>query len=494
MEIFLIVPPLSCSGSWDLSPRFPPYITASVAAHLRKSGFSVRIFDAFLEKASFKEVLLEVDRYRPDVIGISLAEVNREVALDVPIFLSRYLRDNRYKNTMIAFGSRDLESLRRYAQGSDTIDYYIAGDPEETIVELATLLSQNAGTDSFVGKGLLYKREDKVFFTGENILDDLNKLEFPAWDLVGLSRYFTAPHRYREISFYPLVTSRGCRWDKCIFCMDKNNIMSYQPYRVKSPRRIIEEINYACSKYGCKEIQFCDQQFNTDKQWLLELESELRRQNTSINWSCLSRIDMVNPEALAIMHRAGCWNILFGIESGSEQLLKVMNKGITQEQIRTAVSWCKNEGIEVTGSFLIGLPEEKPDDIFETVNFAHQIGIDYAQFFIAKWLKEHKGFESAGRVSDQWDYAPYDLCGRIFIPNAYKGIEHLKWIQRLAYLKFYLHPKVILSRIKKINNIQSFKRLLNAARVLFELLRPKKKIYRKQPHQKSNPFVVFLVM
>lgn len=451
-------------------PRFAPYLTVSTATHLKKAGFYVKIFDAFLENASFRDIALEADSYKPDVIGVPLVEINREIPVKTSLSLIQSLRKTNPHCIFISFGSKDTEFMQEYFRTDNGLDYYIVGDPEETVLDLLNFLNKGTEGDAFNIKGLIYRNKGQVVFTGIRIIEDINRLEFPDWDLVGLDRYFSVPHRYSNIEFYPIFDTRGCLWGKCNFCQDDCCITKYAPFRVKSPQKITEEIIYAQQKYGCKEIQFCSAQFNTDKDWLLSLESELKKNKINIGWSCLSRVDKINPEILSILKRMGCWNILFGIESTNERLLNIMNKGITLEQIQNAVSWCKNEGIEVTGSFLMGLPEEKPQDVYNTVSFALRIGVDYAQFFIAKWSREHSEFKNKGRLSNLWDFSQYDFGGRAFIPTAYKSIGHLKRIQRQAYRRFYSHPKIILRHLGKVHKVTDLKRLFISGRILLQLL------------------------
>lgn len=467
MKILLILPPPCKSGDSGLLARFVPYLTVSVGAHLIKNGYEVRVFDAFFEKASFSDIAREVSEYQPKVIGVNLAEIVRTVPFEVSLSMVEYLKIKHPLIVFIGFGGKGTDFAHKYFEKNEKMDYFIIGDPEETMVDLVRTLEKNQEVNSASLEGLLYKEQGKIVFTGRRTLKDLDRLEFPAWDLISKYRYFSVPHRYSSLSFYPLSTSRGCRWDKCTFCQDNTCVTRYSPYRVKSPQRVVEEIVYAHQKYGYQEIQFGDQHFNLERNWLLELESELKRQQLSIRWSCLARVDMVSPEILSIMHRMGCWNILFGIESGCEHLLSIINKGITVEQSKNAVRWCSERGIEVTGSFLIGLPGEKPEDVYHTVRFARNIGVDYAQFFIAKWGKPHVGFKHMGYLTDQFDFPKYDFCGKIFVPQDYKGILHLKDVQRNAYLRFYLHPATIMRHLKKIKAVSGMKRLLAASKILF---------------------------
>lgn len=478
MKILLILPPLSESGSKRLKPRFAPYITASVASQLIKESFEVRVFDAYFENASFHDVAIKISEYQPDLIGIAAAEVNREIPYSVPTGLIEYIRRQDIRSPIVIFGNKETAFLDNYLDRCDRRDgseYFISGDPEETILDLAKIFENKEETEISKIEGLLYKSNGKKIFTGRRILRDLDRLEFPAWDVVGLDKYFVIPHRYRRLRFYPLQSSRGCKWGKCIFCQDGLSIQKGGYYRVKSPQRVAQEIVYACQKYDCKEIQFGDQHFNLDKDWLMGLESEFKKNKIRLNWSCLSRIDMVTPEILAIMRRMGCWNILFGMESSCQHCLDTMDKGISVRQIENAVKWCKNEGIEVTGSFLIGIPGEKPQCVDNTVKFALGIGVDYAQFFIAKWFQEHDRFRNLGCLTEQYDFSQYDFCGRIFIPKGYRNLAHLKRTRYRAYLRFYLHPKIILRHLRRIKTVKDFGRLFRGLQILSDLIRNRHK-------------------
>ena len=334
MKVLFILPPLSEKGSLGFFPRFAPYLTASAAAHLRKKDCIGTVFDAFLEDASFEKIGEVVSQEKPDIIVIPLVEVNREVPLCIAHSLIRYLKKSFPDSNIIGFGSSDIDSIKESVCSEKSLDFYVVGDPEQTLTKLALLLSQDKTNELPYCEGLLFRKDNKTIFTGRAVIENIDCLEFPAWDLAGIDKYQTMPHRYKKRKIYLLASSRGCRWGKCIFCEDINSITRNTPYRTKSPRRIVEEILYAQKKYGCEEIQFYDQQFNTEKNWVLELKSELEKNKVRIPWSCLCRIDSVTKEALALMHSMGCWNILFGIESCNDRLLGLLNKGITAHQIK----------------------------------------------------------------------------------------------------------------------------------------------------------------
>ncbi|MFA5356844.1 MAG: radical SAM protein [Candidatus Omnitrophota bacterium] len=474
MRVLFILPALNEKGSMGVNPRPFPCLTVSTATYIRNGGVDVRVLDAFLENISFEAIVSEVKDYGPDVIAVPLSEVNRCVPVMTALSLIQRLKKSRVNSTIVSFGRQDTEFIRRHLRGDGCIDYHIAGDPEETMLDLMRTLAKNRQADPAGIGGLLYKNKEEVVFTGVRITDNIDRIGFPDWSLIGLSRYSIVPHRYKNTGPYPIFETRGCLWGKCIFCQDGNS--NGEPFRTKSPGKIAEEIVYARERYACKEIQFLGQQFNTDKDWLLLLESEFKKNKINTRWSCLSRVDKVNPESLSVMKRLGCWNILFGIESTNESLLKSVNKGITGQQIRDAVFWCRNEGIEVTGSFMMGLPGEKPKDVYNSVSFACHAGIDYVQLFIAKWPNERSEFKNEGYLTESCDFSQYDFGGRVLVPLAYNDFRHLKRIQRSAYQRFYFHPRTILKHLGRIRSVNDFKRLCSGARVVLCLLGIKKAV------------------
>ena len=290
----------------------------------------------------------------------------------------------------------------------------------------------------------------------------------PDMDLIDLSRYYSFPHRYKEARAYPVMTARGCPWHRCIFCKEIS-IAGVPSYRTRSPGHVVSEIEAAIKKYGPLEVQFYDTNLNTDLQWLKAFQPEIEKRNLSFSWSCLSRVDRLTEDAVRIMRSTGCWNITFGIESSSQKLLDIMDKGVTVSQIEKAVKLCKDHGIQTTGSFLIGIPGEKAEDVVKSAKFAIKIGLDYAQFFIAKWHNQHEQFISKGKLLNDWDYSQFDFSGPVFVPDAYRDLVHLKKLQRKAYFIFYLDPRVVLRHLRRIDSFKKIKRLFSAVSVMIRM-------------------------
>ena len=468
MDILLIAPPLFLDNKRKLYPRYPPYIMLSTAASLENAGFKVRAYDAFLEGAGLTEIGGLVRQTRPSLIGLSPADITRFPPIEIDIQLINFLKKNFPEIPLCVFGIGKKGIIDTLLSGAPNVDYVLLGDPEEIIVELAQHIDRKEDSNRI--QGLIRKQAGGDFsITGApRIIDNLDRLLPPAWHLIDLDRYYFFPHRYKISKAYPITTTRGCSWNRCVFC-EELSVASSSPYRSRSPENVVSEIEYAVKKNNYSEVQFHDSSFNTDLNWLNRFYQEIKNRKLAFGWSCLARVDNVNKEALDIMKLAGCWNIIFGIESSSQFLLATINKGITIEQVRKAVKCARESGIETTGSFLLGLPNERPVDVINSAKFAVQIGLCYAQFFIAKWHEDHEQFQALGKLTREWDYSQFDFRGQVFIPQAYQNLGEIKAAQRRAYRIFYFHPKTILRHIRKIKSPAEFKRLFLAFLTLLKI-------------------------
>jgi len=470
MNILLIEPPLSLEKSRKIFPRHPPLILLSVAASLERVGFKVKVFDGFLEEAKLADIKDIVQETGPSLIGLCPADLTRFPPLEIDIILVNFLKKFFPAIPIVIFGIGKESILHALLTGAPDIDYAIRGDPEEVMVELAQHIAEE--NDPARISGLMIKRDPGHFTeTGPpRIIDNLDRLVPPAWHLIDLNRYHFFPHRYKIPKTYPITTSRGCFWNRCIFCKEIS-VAGSSSYRCRSPENVLDEIAYAITEKGYKEIQFIDSNFNTEKEWFDRFYRGVKDRKISFRWSCLLRVDHANKEVLEAMKEIGCWNITFGIESSSQLLLDTIDKGISVDQIKKAVKSAVESGIEVTGSFLIGLPNEHPRDVINSAKFAVRNGLSYAQFFIAKWHEEHERFQSLGVLTKEWDYSQFDFRGRVFVPQAYKNISSLKQVQRKAYLYFYLHPRTIMLHMKHIKSPGDIKRLLLALLTLIKMNR-----------------------
>jgi len=256
----------------------------------------------------------------------------------------------------------------------ETFDVAVVGEGENTMVELVKCW-ENGGDFSQVA-GIAYKSNGEVKFSSpRGFVEDLDALPFPSRDLFdneGYKKYYSKKCGY---TVTPLITSRGCPFS-CDFC---SRPVFGQSYRSRSAASIANEVESIAS-LGYDRAWFADDCFTLDQKRLWEVCDEMVKRQLDVGWECLSRVDTMNREVAEQMKRAGCVRVFFGIESGNDGVLALMNKQITVEQAKKAVFAAKSAGLQVGAFFIIGYPGESNGSVLDTVRFASGLPLDYMSF------------------------------------------------------------------------------------------------------------------
>jgi radical SAM superfamily enzyme YgiQ (UPF0313 family) len=250
-----------------------------------------------------------------------------------------------------------------------------------------------------------------------------------------------------------MITSRGCPF-RCIFC-DRMG----KKFRPASAGYVLEEIE-SILRLGIQEIFIHDDTFSVDKKRVVEICEGILSRNLKFHWDARTRVNCVDFEQLALMKKAGCERISFGIESGDPTILKNLRKGITLEQAEKVFGWCKQLGISTLADFMIGSPGETRKEIAETIKFVHKIKPHYAQFSIVcpypdtdlyrealqRGLIDHDVWLEFARKPSR-DFRP-PIWGEHF------KREELEQIVKELYRSFYLSPHFILAELAKIRSLR----------------------------------------
>ncbi len=170
-------------------------------------------------------------------------------------------------------------------------------------------------------------------------------------------KHYRAPLVKGSYAF--VVTSRGCPGG-CRFCI--KHVSYGQSVRFRSPENVLEELEYLVS-LGVHSVHMYADLFTVSREQVVGICEGILERNLKLRWTCNSRVDFVDPEMLHLMHRAGCWMISWGIESGNREILRRVRKGITPEQVEQALRWSREAGIHNWGYFIIGLPGETEETI-----------------------------------------------------------------------------------------------------------------------------------
>ena len=330
-------------------------------------------------------------------------------------------------------------------------DLGVIGEGEETLKDLLGELSK-AQPDLSAVAGLIFSREGQIVRTPTRpFIKDLDSLPLPAWDLLPS---LTDPYRLSIVGTKSdrataIVTSRGCP-GRCTFC---DRSVFGTRYRGYSARYVLRMIDVLINHYGIEDLLIYDDNFVANGKRLQEICECLIQGNYDISWSCCARVDMVNPGKLALMKKAGCWQIEFGIESGSPKILECMNKRITLEKVEQAVRWAKEAGIMTRGNFIFGYLGETKATLNETLEFLLRLDLDYFQ---QTFLTPYPGSE-VYKTALQYGQADLDWTNLNnlainFVPHGLTS-EDLSNFSRKAFRRFYLRPRVIWTHLQQLRSL-----------------------------------------
>ncbi len=444
MKILLVIPPNSQEERYgkfsSIGTLYPPLGLAYIAAVLEKNNFEVRVVDSEAMNYSYSDVEQIIKRFNPDVVGMSVYfnTINRcyKVA-------ERIKKINPH--IKIVLGGAQV-TLDPNLVKDKNIDFGIYGEGEISFRNLIKAI-ENHLTVSKVN-GLIWKKANKIIINKpQRLVENLDELPMPARHLFPMSKYHSSAN-LRGKRTLNIMTSRGCPY-KCTYCA--GSLIFGGTYRYHSTDRVIEELKELKEKYGADDIQFYDETFTANKKRVIDLCNKIIKNKLNIEWSCFTRVNLVDPELLKKMKQAGCYQIFYGLESGVQRLLNLIKKGITLEQSRRAMKWTHEAGIETWVSFMMGLPTETKQESEQTIKFALEVDPNFVQFPITTPYPGTEMYDLAKKngkfLTDNWDdYTAWDV---VFVSNG-RTPEEIRETVSKAYRAFYLRPSYMIRRIKSV--------------------------------------------
>ncbi|MCB9479964.1 MAG: radical SAM protein, partial [Deltaproteobacteria bacterium] len=252
--------------------------------------------------------------------------------------------------------------------------------------------------------------------------------------------------------------------------------------RQRPVSHVAEEIEWHIQAFRAKEILFFDETFTIGQKRVIELCHAIRDLGVKVGFNIRARADTITYEMAVALKEAGCTSVNMGIESGTDRILKVMNKGVTSEQMAKGIEMCRKAGLTSRGYFMLGYKGETREEIEETIRFAVESGLDFASFTVTQLNPATVDYETElfnGETEDYWrDYTLMkDVPATPPRPrNPQYSEDELQDFLRSAYRRFYLRPA-------QIGRYATNRRILqwtadtllapgNAMRIFSELMRP----------------------
>jgi anaerobic magnesium-protoporphyrin IX monomethyl ester cyclase len=302
----------------------------------------------------------------------------------------------------------------------DDFDVVVRGEGEITALELLEAYSTRGDYEQVQGITMRQVGEDGVR-TPDTISTpdrqfkrDLDNLPFPARHLLPNQDYIRFGQKKYGYAITTVMSTRGCPY-QCEFC---SNVIFGGSYRERSAKNVVDEIEQALAA-GYDRISFADDVFTLRQNRLLEICDEIHARNLHFYWECLGRVDSIDPPTYAEMYKAGCRRIYFGIESGDENILKLMNKKITVEEARTAVNAAHLAGLEVGAFFILFYPGETDQTVLNTLHFTTTLPLDYLGLTMPYPLPGTALYERVrGQIKRQWNPGESVFGSHVLIYNS----------------------------------------------------------------------------
>lgn len=431
-----------------------PYGLMYLVSSLREAHISCTIVDCYAEGFGIQEALKVVGRTTPNIIGLSIMTSQAFVACE----LIKQLRQ-QHPQVKIVLGNIHADVFADWFLSKGFADAVVHGEGEHTFTELCQVYL--SGGDPGVVRGISYVTPDGIIEKTPTrpLFQDLDKVPIPIWDEL-------PHHRYRfPLYFHPpgvspkksvhMFTSRGCPYN-CVFCtVHKNKTIRYH-----SISRVMSEIEMLIRTLGADYIFMMDSLFTVTTKRLTEICEEILHRGLQFTWGCEGRVNFVakHPEVLGLMKKAGCVHISYGIESGDQQVLNLAKKQITLEQVKHAVCYTAEAGIEPEGLFMLGLPGDTRESMQKTINLAKRLPFGYAQFAITTPFPGSELYYELVRQQKidpyAWDqFSQYAALGGknstqiVYVPDGLSSEDIFRW-QKKALREFYMRWKPIWRTIR----------------------------------------------
>ncbi len=455
-EVLVVAPVLHGRGA-GAPVRHPPILALYVAGGLLEAGFRAHVADLYHLGDQWEERLAAAGP--ADLVVLIYREYDRP------------LPEESFART-VAAAARAFPAARLAVAG-----VYDRAEAQERLTRYPALtaafrrlpehdLPRWLAGETLPGTVLERDRQPPA---GAPPAVDLDALPMPAWELVDIDLYGAgAAHRYKVRPNLPVIAIRGCPFH-CYFC-DKKGFCASRNVVLRDPGKVAEEVRTLRVRFGVREVQFAEPVFNVDKSWVLAMCNALEGLESRTWWSCHVRADHLDEEQIAAMARAGCWNLLMGVESASEAVREGIGKPLTLRQVDETLRLCRRYDIETTASFVFGLPGDTPASIRETIRAAVALAPDYAQFFLHKAQFDEAKLPG-DRVLPEWDFALHDIPGRPYLPAAFADVAELEALRREAYRRFYLRPRYVMGRLRRLSEPAELLRLARGAVALVKLSR-----------------------
>lgn len=453
-KILLVVPPSKTHYI------VPPIGLGYLATVLRHNSFSdLFILDCLKERLTINFFEARMNEIKPKVVGFQIFSYDFDSVSKCIKILHK-----RFPEVIIIIGGPHVSATGISAlEEIPEVDFAFIGEGESGIALLMKRILRDESISFEAIPGLIWRDGEIIRSNPRSVINDLDGLGFPAWDLMAPASYPDNPQGgfYEKFPIAPILTTRGCPY-LCAFCGSSVNMG--RKLRLRSIDSVLSEMDMLYNKFGVREFHIIDDMFNFYKERVIEFCNGIKKKKWDINYTFPNgiRLNHLDKDMLELMKNTGLYSFTVGVESGSQRILDKMKKSLTLELIERNINLITECGLEPNGFFILGFPGETLADINATIRFAKKLKLKRAHFSNFLPLP---GTEATCKLIEDKEISLPKWGSLFYSKVAYSpsGItkEQLKRLQRKAYLTFYLRPKILLKLILEVKSFSHFKMIFS---------------------------------
>lgn len=437
-----------------------PIFLAYSASRLKNAGHAVSYIDSVIQDFDLQRTKSEARKVAPDVIFMETT---------TPSIVADYENLTCLKDAtgarIIVGGPHATYFHREVLEECPAIDVVIRHEFDTKIAGVVSHLDNLTGV-----AGITYRSGDEIIDNGGGeFAQDLDGIPFPDRDTIPWHWYLEA--WYSRQPFMNLMTARGCPYH-CSFCLWPQSMYGHKQ-RFRSIENVMREIIQLVRRYGLREVNIDDGTFTTNKRRVIEFCQRLRQEKLKLIWTCNGRVDTLDDEMLAEMKQSGCKMIRLGVESGSQDVLDKIRKGLTLKQIEDGVRMVKKHGIQALGGFMFGFPYDSRTSVEETLHFAKKLSPDQVQFSIAMCYPGTSLYEYAKQngLLLATNFKEFDMTYGPVVKTLDMERADLQPILAKAYREYYFRPSFALQTLSNMKDLDEMKRVFRSVTSLVRTIK-----------------------
>lgn len=422
-------------------PRLPLGLMY-IAACLEKELITTEIVDVKispytkisdeLKRKIDEDMLGRIIQKEPGIVGITCLVTEVSEVLDI----CRKVKQQRNNTKTVVGGIHPTMYPEDFLYKDSPVDYVVIGEGEYTTCDLAKAIKSGSRIEDVAGIAIF--DGEKVHRTRQrSVIENLDEIPFPAYEKVDMD-YYTRPSIYAIrtmlLSTVHVFTSRGCPY-QCTFCVNKNlaRIMdSKKSVRSRSVKNVLDEIEYLAKRYMIDGFYIYDDTFALTKDYVFEFCEELSKRSLGLIWAAETRVNLMSKEIIKTMRDAGCVQLDFGVESGSQDVLDRVKKGIKILDVKSIFRLCRDLGMRTYANFMFNTPGETESDVKKTKELARDIDADGYNFGITTPYPGTDLYDDVRPRLTVAEYQLFSMARKTLIDPRFKLAKHDLNLEKLV--------------------------------------------------------------